>query len=168
MSWWTDVRDAVERVIGVGAPIVLSALGGPAGAAVGGMIADALGTPGPKLKDALLSDPAAAEKIKALELAKGLEIAKLDSSARLAQIELDRREVKFGLFGQWEDALGWACALIFAEAFLVLPTAQAVASIYHVPLVGWPHYDLHTILSVLGLLLGAGGVKLVRWRYAKH
>lgn len=167
MSWWTDVRDTVETVVGDAAPIVLTALGGPAGAAVGGMIADSLGVAKPKLKDALIADPAAAEKIKALELSKGLEIAKLDSQARLAQINLDKREVRYGLFGQWEDALGWVCALIFGEAFLLLPTARAIASFAHVSLKGWPVYDLHTILSVLGLLLGAGGVKLMRAKYGK-
>lgn len=168
MSVWVDIRNTVERLVGDAAPVVLTALGGPAGAAVGGMLADALGVKPPGLSAALAADPAAAAKIKELELTRGLEIATMDSRARLAQINLNATEAsKLGLFGAWEDALGWVCAAIFAEAFLVLPTAQAIASFLHLALVGWPHYDLTVILSTLGILLGAGGVKIARGKYGR-
>lgn len=165
-SVWVDIRNTVETLVGDAAPVVLGALGGPAGAAVGAELANALGVTGnDSLKTALLTDPTAAAKIKELEIEKGLSIAEMDSRARLAQIKLDQASVqKLGLLGAWEDVLGWVCAMIFAEAFLILPTAQAVAAWTHYTLSGWPVYNLGIILSVLGTLVGAGSLKAYRIR----
>lgn len=164
MSLWVDIRDAVENIVGDAAPIVLSALGGPAGAAVGGMIASALGVSGTsQITSAIAADPQAAAKIRELEIQKGLDIAKMDAQARVAQIKSNEISIeKLGLFGAWEDAVGWVCAAIFAEAFLILPVAQSIAAWTHHKLMGWPVFHLDIILSVLGVLLGTGSLK--RWR----
>jgi hypothetical protein len=163
-SWWVDVRDAIENVVGDAAPIVLSALGGPAGAAVGGMIASALGVSSTsQISAAIATDPAAAAKIRELEIQKGLDIATMDAQARTAQIRANEAGIKrLGLFGAWEDAVGWVCAAIFAEAFLILPVAQSVAAWTHHTLLGWPVFHLDVILSVLGTLLGTSSLKRFR------
>ena len=167
MSTWVDIRNTLESVIGDAAPIVLGALGGPAGSAVGNVIAHALGVTGANgVNTALASDPSALAKIKELEITRGLDIAQLDAQARTAQIGIVAREVKYGgLLGQWEDVLGWVCALIFGYAFLVIPTAQAIASLAGLALLNWPHYDLSSVLTVLATLIGAGGIKIVRSKY---
>jgi hypothetical protein len=36
----------------------------------------------------------------------------------------------------WEDVLGWMCSLIFAQAFLAFPLAEAIASWIEHPLTG--------------------------------
>jgi hypothetical protein len=166
MSLWTTIRDDIETVVGDAAPIVLSAVGGPAGAAVGDMIAQAVGVDTPShIHEALMTDPKAAEKIRELEITKGLDIAKLDAKARLRQMQVVEEEVKHGgLIGQWEDVLGWTCSLIFAQAFLAFPLAEAIASWIGKPLTGWPHYQLGAVLTVLGTLIGAGGMKIVKAR----
>lgn len=162
-SWWVDLRNTLETIVGDAAPIVLSAVGGPAGAAVGSMIADALGTTPANAAAVLATDPNALAKIKTLEIEKGLEIARLDASTRLAQIKSNEISIaKLGLFGAWEDAVGWVCAAIFAEAFLLLPTSQAIASWIGYTLHGWPVYHLSVILTVLGTLMGTNGLK--QWR----
>lgn len=63
---WSDVAEAVGKA----APLVGSALGGPAGASIGAMVASALdvdATPG-AVAAAIKSDPQAAVKIKEMEV----------------------------------------------------------------------------------------------------
>jgi hypothetical protein len=60
MSWNPDWSDLAGKVIGLGAPILGGALGGPLGAAAGKLLADALGAaePTPAVVDAALNGPA--------------------------------------------------------------------------------------------------------------
>ena len=62
---WSDV----SRLVGTAAPILGTLLGGPAGAAVGGLIASALGTPADadSVHAAIAADPEAALKLATVE-----------------------------------------------------------------------------------------------------
>lgn len=70
--------DKVLELIGDAAPVVGTMLGGPAGAAVGGLVAKALGVENKPeaIEEALKSNPEALVKIKELELSR--EIAQLE------------------------------------------------------------------------------------------
>jgi hypothetical protein len=61
VSTWTDIRDKLETIL----PYAVGALGGPAGPAIGGILAAALGTSNtpPAVNTALATDPNAAAKI---------------------------------------------------------------------------------------------------------
>lgn len=99
---WKDIAG----VVGKAAPILGTLIGGPAGGAVGGLIAAALGTEGTPdaVSEALKTNPDAAVKLKELQDSKDIKFAEL--AAEHAKMELstaaaDRanareREVKTG------------------------------------------------------------------------
>ena len=86
---------SIGKLIGVAAPIVGTALGGPAGAAVGSMVAGLLGvedTPD-AVASAIKADPNIVVKLKELEVeAHRLELEATDK-ARLAELEAVRMQL---------------------------------------------------------------------------
>lgn len=84
MNW-----NAVKDVVGNAAPIVGSLLGGPAGAAVGGLISKALGVEEKPeaVIQALQGNPDAIVKVKELELSK--ELAEIQANLQSKQIDAD-------------------------------------------------------------------------------
>lgn len=82
---WSGIRGTVGKV----APVLGTALGGPAGGAVGGLLAAALGvdeTPD-AVERALQQDPSAAAKLKELETRQRGEIERLHIRAAQASVE---------------------------------------------------------------------------------
>lgn len=82
---WKDVAG----VVGKAAPILGGILGGPAGAAVGGLISTALGTdPTPDaVSSAILNDPDAALKLKELEVNSKVELQRLSVTAEQNRLQ---------------------------------------------------------------------------------
>ena len=157
----------VGKWIADAAPIIGGALAGPAGAAVGDLVAQALGTsnsPG-AVQAALASDPAAYTKIKALEIEKALEIAKLQAkvqieqaSAEKEQVVADVAEAKHGWAGDWRDAVGWICVAAFSWAYVALPVATFTLRLAHSPVV-LPVPSLGVLGPILIGMLGLGVYK---------
>lgn len=85
---WKDI----PKLLGKGAPIVGGLLGGPAGAAVGGMVAKALGaSPEPQsVAAALQSDPAAMTKIAELESNERVRLAELALEHVRVDVDVER------------------------------------------------------------------------------
>lgn len=83
MSAWESIKETVASV----APFAGSLLGGPAGGAVGGMIAAALGVKNDpdEVAKAIQSDPAAALKLKQIEMQ--LEQTRLEVRGQAVQAE---------------------------------------------------------------------------------
>lgn len=83
---WKDIAG----VVGKAAPIVGTLLGGPAGAAVGGLVAMALGataaTPD-AVSSALLTDPDAAVKLKELEVNSKVQLEQLTVTAEQNRLQ---------------------------------------------------------------------------------
>lgn len=81
---WDDVRDLVAGT----APALGTLLGGPAGAAVGTVIASALGTePTPAaVSQAIQTDPAAAAKLRQIEADEAVALRRLTLEAETARI----------------------------------------------------------------------------------
>ncbi|MDR0478503.1 MAG: hypothetical protein LBH31_01590 [Burkholderiaceae bacterium] len=82
---WKDVAGVVSKA----APIVGGILGGPAGAAVGGLVATALGTQATPdaVSAALLADPQAALKLKELEVNSKVQLQQLAVTAEQNRLQ---------------------------------------------------------------------------------
>ena len=76
----------------------------------------------------------------------------------LAQIEVNKAEAASGsLFkGGWRPAVGWGCAIAFAYHFIIKDLIIFGASFAGAEL---PEFDMGTLLTVLGGMLGIGGLR---------
>lgn len=115
MSW-----DGARKLIGATAPMLGSLLGGPAGGAVAGMVASALGCePTPAAISAAAADPKSAIKLRELELAHAQELQRMSldaASTDLAQVnETMRAETKSddGFTRRWRPFWGYMSAIGF-------------------------------------------------------
>ena len=79
----------------------------------------------------------------------------------LAQIEVNKAEAASGsLFkGGWRPAVGWVCASAFAYHFIVTALVVFICAASGVELPDLPEFDMGTLLTVLGGMLGIGGLR---------
>ena len=83
--------------------------------------------------------------------------------ALLAQLEINKAEAASGsLFkGGWRPAVGWICAIAFGYHFVLPPLLVFVLTASGVDLPDLPEFDMGTLLTVLGGMLGIGGLRTV-------
>ena len=83
--------------------------------------------------------------------------------ALLAQLEIIKAEAASGsLFkGGWRPAVGWICAIAFGYHFVLQPLLVFVLTASGVDLPDLPEFDMGTLLTVLGGMLGIGGLRTV-------
>mgnify|MGYP003138368319 CR=1 FL=1 len=81
--------------------------------------------------------------------------------ALLAQLEINKAEAASGsLFkGGWRPAVGWVCAIAFAYHFILKDLIIFGASFAGAELPELPEFDMGTLLTVLGGMLGIGGLR---------
>ena len=79
----------------------------------------------------------------------------------LAQIEGNKAEAQSGaLFkGGWRPAVGWVCAIAFLYHFLLKDIIMFVCAFAGVDIPDLPEFDMSTLLTVLGGMLGIGGLR---------
>ena len=79
----------------------------------------------------------------------------------LAQIEVNKAEAQSGsLFkGGWRPAVGWVCAIAFLYHFLLKDIIIFVCAFAGVEVPDLPEFDMSTLLTVLGGMLGIGGLR---------
>ena len=79
----------------------------------------------------------------------------------LAQIEVNKAEAQSGsLFkGGWRPAVGWVCAIAFLYHFLLKDINMFVCAFAGVDIPDLPDFDMSTLLTVLGGMLGIGGLR---------
>ena len=79
----------------------------------------------------------------------------------LSQIEVNKAEAQSGsLFkGGWRPAVGWVCAIAFLYHFLLKDIIIFVCAFVGVDVPDLPDFDMSTLLTVLGGMLGIGGVR---------
>ncbi len=132
---WKDVAG----IVGKAAPILGTVLGGPAGAAVGGLVAAALGvenTPD-AIEKAVATDPEAALKLRALEMDHKAELQKmvLDYSGKLVdagttsiQADVDDRKSArdAAVHGDTTRQVFWLSVVIITVAF-----AAEIVAMFH-------------------------------------
>lgn len=147
---WKDIAGAVGKA----APILGTLLGGPAGAAVGSIVASALGTGGTpeEVSAALTNDPLALVKLREIEATKAVrfeELATEQAKAELATHAADRasareREAKTG------DTLT-------PRALALLVTFGFFGVLGYLLAAGKPQTGGDALLVMLGALGGAWG-----------
>ena len=81
--------------------------------------------------------------------------------ALLAQLEINKAEAQSGSFfkGGWRPAVGWICALAFAYHFVLQPLILFLATLFGAELPQLPEFEMGTLLTVLGGMLGIGGLR---------
>ena len=81
--------------------------------------------------------------------------------ALLAQLEINKAEAASGsLFkGGWRPAVGWVCAIAFAYHFILKDLLVFGASLAGYQLPDLPDFDMGTLLTVLGGMLGIGSLR---------
>ena len=79
----------------------------------------------------------------------------------LAQIELNKAEAQSGsLFkGGWRPAVGWISALAFLYHFILQPCIIFLATLFGAEIPELPEFEMGTLLTVLGGMLGIGGLR---------
>ena len=81
--------------------------------------------------------------------------------ALLAQLEINKAEAASGsLFkGGWRPAVGWICAIAFGYHFVLQPLIIFVLTVAGIEIPSLPEFQMNTLLTVLGGLLGIGGLR---------
>lgn len=81
--------------------------------------------------------------------------------AMLAQLEINKAEAASGsLFkGGWRPAVGWVCAIAFAYHFILKDLIVFTVTVAGVDMPELPEFDMGTLLTVLGGMLGIGGLR---------
>jgi len=81
--------------------------------------------------------------------------------ALLAQLEINKAEAASGSVfkGGWRPAVGWVCAIAFAYHFILKDLIIFGASFAGYKLPELPEFDMGTLLTVLGGMLGIGGLR---------
>ena len=79
----------------------------------------------------------------------------------MAQIEVNKAEAASGsLFkGGWRPAVGWTCAIAFLYHFILKDLIIFGCAMAGVAIPDLPSFDMGTLLTVLGGMLGIGGLK---------
>ena len=86
---------------------------------------------------------------------------KLSHEQQLAQIEVNKAEAASGsLFkGGWRPFIGWVCGIAFCYHFVVQPIIIFVVALVGINIPDLPEFDMSTLLTVLGGMLGIGGLR---------
>jgi len=81
--------------------------------------------------------------------------------ALLSQLEINKAEASSGsLFkGGWRPFIGWTSGVAFAYHFVLQPLLVFVLTASGVDLPDLPEFDMSTLLTVLGGMLGIGGLR---------
>ncbi len=81
--------------------------------------------------------------------------------ALLAQLEINKAEAASGSIfkGGWRPAVGWTCAIAFLYHFILKDLIIFGCVIAGVVLPDLPEFDMGTLLTVLGGMLGIGGLR---------
>ena len=86
---------------------------------------------------------------------------KLSHEQNLAQIAVNKEEAASGsLFkGGWRPCVGWVCAIAFFYHFVGQPVIVFVLTVTGVEIPDLPNFNMNTLLTVLGGMLGIGGLR---------
>ena len=79
----------------------------------------------------------------------------------LAQIKVNAAEAASGsLFkGGWRPFVGWVCGVAFCYHFILQPVIIFVVALVGIEIPELPEFDMGTLLTVLGGMLGIGGLR---------
>ena len=114
--------------------------------------------PATKLLDKVIEDKDQKAKL-AHELATMAD--KLAHEQQLAQMAINKEEASSGsLFkGGWRPCIGWICGIAFGYHFVLQPVIVFVVVLIGMDIPELPSFDMGTLLTVLGGMLGIGGLR---------
>ena len=114
--------------------------------------------PATKLLDKVIEDKDQKAKL-AHELATMAD--KLAHEQQLAQMAINKEEAASGsLFkGGWRPCIGWICGIAFGYHFVLQPVIIFIVVLIGMDIPELPSFDMGTLLTVLGGMLGIGGLR---------
>ena len=114
--------------------------------------------PATKLLDKVIEDKDQKAKL-AHELATMAD--KLAHEQNLAQMAINKEEASSGsLFkGGWRPFIGWVCGIAFFYHFVLQPVIIFIVAIIGFQIPNLPEFEMGTLLTVLGGMLGIGGLR---------
>ena len=114
--------------------------------------------PATKLLDKVIEDKDQKAKL-AHELATMAD--KLAHEQQLAQMAINKEEASSGsLFkGGWRPCIGWICGIAFGYHFVLQPVIVFIVVLIGMDIPELPRFDMGTLLTVLGGMLGIGGLR---------
>lgn len=79
----------------------------------------------------------------------------------LAQIEVNKIEAASSDFfkSSWRPFIGWVCGVAFAYHFVLQPIIIFVVALFGAQIPALPEFDMASLMTVLGGLLGLGGLR---------
>ena len=162
---WSDVGKAIAGV----APILGTALGGPAGAIVGSMVASALGTDSTPeaVTQAMAADPTSAAKILQMQNTHEESLNKMQTDYATAIVNAQggviKAEASSGswLAANWRPILMLSFTAIIVVNYLVVPIAQWFG-VSEAPLILPPDMWALLKIGVGGYIVGRSGEKIAR------
>lgn len=145
---WSDIKDAVAKI----APVAGTLLGGPAGAAVGGLISSALGAENtPEAVMQALGNPEAAIKLRELESQERQHFLQIQLATLQAELA-DTQNARFQHVNSRMPAVV-TCALTFICAGMLY-------ALLFVPI---PDSNRDILVQSFGTVLGFWGASLAYW-----
>ena len=86
---------------------------------------------------------------------------KLAHEQQLAQMAINKEEAASGsLFkGGWRPCIGWICGIAFGYHFVLQPVIIFIVVLIGMDIPELPSFDMGTLLTVLGGMLGIGGLR---------
>ena len=86
---------------------------------------------------------------------------KMAHEQRLAQIAVNKEEAASGSIfkGGWRPFIGWVCGIAFFYHFICQPVIIFIVAIIGLQMPSLPEFEMGTLLTVLGGMLGIGGLR---------
>lgn len=155
---WSDLGNVVKSVVGTGAPLIGGLLGGPAGAAVGNIIASVFGcenTPD-AIHEAVKADPQAAVKLAEIEANAKVQLQQLAVTAAGNELAADTAQIQavnqtMQAESKSEHWMQWAWRPFNGfMAGITLPLVYVVLPLAHIPVPAIPE----AVWVMWGAILG--------------
>ena len=86
---------------------------------------------------------------------------KMAHEQQLAQIAVNKEEAASGSIfkGGWRPFIGWVCGIAFFYHFVLNPIILFVIAIIGIEIPTLPNFNMNTLLTVLGGMLGIGSLR---------
>lgn len=86
---------------------------------------------------------------------------KMAHEQNLAQIAVNKEEAASGSIfkGGWRPFIGWVCGIAFFYHFVLNPIILFVIAIIGIEIPTLPNFNMNTLLTVLGGMLGIGSLR---------
>lgn len=90
-----------------------------------------------------------------------IEEKKIDQQSNNQQIEVNKTEAahRSVFVAGWRPFIGWVCGTAFAYHFIIQPLLFLALTIAGKDLSALPEFDISALLTVLGGMLGLGGLR---------